>query len=288
MHRKVHEAGLRSSATMMFGHVETAAERVEHLHQPARPAGRDRRLHGLRLLEHAARRRARGAPVPARSTTPAVYLRVQALSAHLPGQLPATSRPATSPRASSWPRSRCASAATTSAARCSRRTSSPPPAASTSKAPTPSSARSRPPACARCAPQTDPALDDALKAARELSGPGSEPREAGRVQAKGVGGLDRGGTRRDLGEPDLGAGAEVVVGDAEVAVGRKCGTGWSPKLLTVRWVQPPVAPRVATLSGTWRGQHAPWKSAIAMRTRPSLRTATDGRSWLEPEEVSAE
>ena len=30
MHRKIHEGGLRSSATMMFGHVETAAERVEH------------------------------------------------------------------------------------------------------------------------------------------------------------------------------------------------------------------------------------------------------------------
>lgn len=31
VHRKVHEAGLRSSATMLFGHVETAAERIEHL-----------------------------------------------------------------------------------------------------------------------------------------------------------------------------------------------------------------------------------------------------------------
>jgi cyclic dehypoxanthinyl futalosine synthase len=31
IHRRVHEAGLRSSATMMFGHVETPAERVEHL-----------------------------------------------------------------------------------------------------------------------------------------------------------------------------------------------------------------------------------------------------------------
>ena len=31
IHRKVHEAGLRSSATMMFGNVETAAERIEHL-----------------------------------------------------------------------------------------------------------------------------------------------------------------------------------------------------------------------------------------------------------------
>ena len=31
VHRRVHEAGLRSSATMMFGHFETSAERVEHL-----------------------------------------------------------------------------------------------------------------------------------------------------------------------------------------------------------------------------------------------------------------
>ncbi len=31
VHRDVHEAGLRSSATLMYGHVETAAERIEHL-----------------------------------------------------------------------------------------------------------------------------------------------------------------------------------------------------------------------------------------------------------------
>ena len=31
VHRRIHEAGLRSSATMMFGHVETPAERIEHL-----------------------------------------------------------------------------------------------------------------------------------------------------------------------------------------------------------------------------------------------------------------
>ncbi|MFT7668093.1 MAG: cyclic dehypoxanthinyl futalosine synthase [Planctomycetota bacterium] len=31
IHRKVHEAGLRSSATMMFGNVETSADRIEHL-----------------------------------------------------------------------------------------------------------------------------------------------------------------------------------------------------------------------------------------------------------------
>jgi cyclic dehypoxanthinyl futalosine synthase len=31
VHRRIHEAGLRSSATMMYGHVETPAERIEHL-----------------------------------------------------------------------------------------------------------------------------------------------------------------------------------------------------------------------------------------------------------------
>ncbi|MCZ6596874.1 MAG: dehypoxanthine futalosine cyclase [Planctomycetota bacterium] len=31
VHRKIHEAGLRSSATMLYGHFETPAERIEHL-----------------------------------------------------------------------------------------------------------------------------------------------------------------------------------------------------------------------------------------------------------------
>ena len=31
VHRKIHAAGLRSSATMLYGHVETSAERIEHL-----------------------------------------------------------------------------------------------------------------------------------------------------------------------------------------------------------------------------------------------------------------
>ena len=31
VHRRAHEAGLRSSATMMFGHVETVAECIEHM-----------------------------------------------------------------------------------------------------------------------------------------------------------------------------------------------------------------------------------------------------------------
>jgi cyclic dehypoxanthinyl futalosine synthase len=79
VHRKVHEAGLRSSATMMFGHVETAAERIEHLER-------------LRTLQDETggftafacwNMQPDGVPeehlYPAR-ITPAVYLRVQALS----------------------------------------------------------------------------------------------------------------------------------------------------------------------------------------------------------------
>jgi cyclic dehypoxanthinyl futalosine synthase len=79
VHRKVHEAGLRSSATMMFGHVETAAERIEHLER-------------LRALQDETggftafacwNMQPDGVPdeelYPAR-VTPGVYLRVQALS----------------------------------------------------------------------------------------------------------------------------------------------------------------------------------------------------------------
>ena len=79
VHRKVHEAGLRSSATMMYGHFETPAERVEHL---------DR----LRALQDETggftafacwNVQPDGTPEEAiypERTTPAVYLRVQALS----------------------------------------------------------------------------------------------------------------------------------------------------------------------------------------------------------------
>jgi len=78
VHRKIHEAGLRSSATMMFGNVETPAERVEHLER-------------LRTLQDETggftafacwNTQPDGVPeehlYPER-TTPAVYLRVQAL-----------------------------------------------------------------------------------------------------------------------------------------------------------------------------------------------------------------
>jgi len=79
VHRKVHAAGLRSSATMMFGHVETSAERVEHL----------RRLRELQdetggFTAFACwNMQPEGVPEQSkypRCTTPAIYLRVQALS----------------------------------------------------------------------------------------------------------------------------------------------------------------------------------------------------------------
>jgi cyclic dehypoxanthinyl futalosine synthase len=79
VHRKAHEAGLRSSATMMFGHVETAEERIEHMTR-------------LRELQDETGgftafacwlMQPDGVPeqeLYPRRETPAVYLRVQALS----------------------------------------------------------------------------------------------------------------------------------------------------------------------------------------------------------------
>jgi cyclic dehypoxanthinyl futalosine synthase len=79
VHRAVHEAGLRSSATMMFGHVETPAERVEHL-QVLRELQDDT---GGFTAFACWNTQPEGVPeehlYPAK-TTPAVYLRVQALS----------------------------------------------------------------------------------------------------------------------------------------------------------------------------------------------------------------
>ncbi|MBL8859155.1 MAG: dehypoxanthine futalosine cyclase [Planctomycetes bacterium] len=79
VHRRVHEAGLRSSATMMFAHVETPAERIEHLER-------------VRALQDETggftafacwTMQPDGVPeqelYPAKAT-PGVYLRVQALS----------------------------------------------------------------------------------------------------------------------------------------------------------------------------------------------------------------
>jgi len=79
VHRKVHEAGLRSSATMMFGHVETSAERVEHLSRL-----RDLQDETGGFTAFACwTMQPDGVPeeeiYPERAT-PAIYLRVQALS----------------------------------------------------------------------------------------------------------------------------------------------------------------------------------------------------------------
>ena len=79
VHRKIHEAGLRSSATMMYGHVETAAERIEHFEV-------------LRQLQDETggftafacwNTQPDGVPeehLYPKKTTPAVYLRVQAIA----------------------------------------------------------------------------------------------------------------------------------------------------------------------------------------------------------------
>jgi len=79
IHRQLHEEGLRSSATMMFGHVETAEERVEHLLRL-----RDLQDETGGFTAFACwNMQPDGVPeeelYPAR-VTPAVYLRVQALS----------------------------------------------------------------------------------------------------------------------------------------------------------------------------------------------------------------
>jgi len=79
VHRRVHEAGLRSSATMMFGHVETAAERVEHLERLRRLQDETGGFTAFACWNM----QPDGVPeehlYPER-VTPAVYLRVQALS----------------------------------------------------------------------------------------------------------------------------------------------------------------------------------------------------------------
>ena len=79
VHRRVHEAGLRSSATMMFGHVETAVERIEHL-----AVLRDLQDDTGGFTAFASwNMQPDGVPeehlYPAR-TTPAVYVRVQSIA----------------------------------------------------------------------------------------------------------------------------------------------------------------------------------------------------------------
>jgi cyclic dehypoxanthinyl futalosine synthase len=79
VHRKAHEAGLRSSATMMFGHVETAAERIEHL---ARLRDLQDETGGFTAFA-CWTMQPEGVPEQSlypEKATPGVYLRVQAVS----------------------------------------------------------------------------------------------------------------------------------------------------------------------------------------------------------------
>jgi cyclic dehypoxanthinyl futalosine synthase len=79
VHRRIHEAGLRSSATMMFGHVETPAERIEHL---ARLRDLQDETGGFTAF---ASWNTQPAGVPEEhlypeKTTPSLYLRVQGIA----------------------------------------------------------------------------------------------------------------------------------------------------------------------------------------------------------------
>jgi cyclic dehypoxanthinyl futalosine synthase len=79
IHRRVHEVGLRTSATMMFGNVETPAERVEHL---ARLRELQDETGGFTAFA-CWNTQPEGVPeahLYPRKTTHAVYLRVQAIA----------------------------------------------------------------------------------------------------------------------------------------------------------------------------------------------------------------
>lgn len=79
VHRKIHEGGLRSSATMMFGHVETAAERVEHLQRVRDLQDETGGFTAFISWTCQPDGVPREQDYPEKAT-PAVYLRVQALS----------------------------------------------------------------------------------------------------------------------------------------------------------------------------------------------------------------
>ena len=79
VHRTAHELGIRSNCTMLYGHVESIEDRIEHLDDAARPAGRDGRLprvHPARVPSRQQRARRAAGPRRARrrpaSTTCAI------------------------------------------------------------------------------------------------------------------------------------------------------------------------------------------------------------------------
>ena len=75
--RQAHEIGLHSNATMLYGHVETEEERVDHLDQTARTAGRNPRLRHFHPAGVSSRQHRAGAHSQAhRLRRPAQYRRV--------------------------------------------------------------------------------------------------------------------------------------------------------------------------------------------------------------------
>lgn len=75
--REAHRQGLRTTATMMFGHVETAAERVQHL---LRIRELQDETGGFTAFACWNFQNQQGVELAARKTSPAVYFRVVALA----------------------------------------------------------------------------------------------------------------------------------------------------------------------------------------------------------------
>ena len=78
VYRVWHELGGRSTATMMFGHVETLAERIEHFERVRAAAGRNGRHHGVHLAGRFSPRTRRMAHIPPAGAFE--YLKTQAVS----------------------------------------------------------------------------------------------------------------------------------------------------------------------------------------------------------------
>lgn len=83
--REAHRQGLKTTATMMFGHVETAAERVEHL---LRLRDLQDETGGFTAFAGWNYQNQQGVTLEAEKTTPAVYLRVIALARVLLRNIP--------------------------------------------------------------------------------------------------------------------------------------------------------------------------------------------------------
>ena len=110
--RAAHRAGMSTTATMMYGTVDTVEDRVEHLRRLREVQDEIRRLPRLRLLELPVRRRqrARRRPRPHDGRRLPDDARRQP---PLPRQLPPLPVARGSPRGCGWASSRWSSAATT-------------------------------------------------------------------------------------------------------------------------------------------------------------------------------